>query len=172
MLDRALPLAVITAGCAGLLALTQQVTEPRIERNLRDHELRLVTELAGTLPPTSTTWSNDVWNLCNDTLLVREQAAGYGGPIALMVAVTIADTEHRLRGLRVISHQETPGLADFIAQPEFGWLADLKERSLAEIENVDAVAGATITSRAVAKALSGAGARVQAHGFAAQECAP
>ena len=71
MLERVLPLAVITAGCAGLLALTQQLTEPRIERNLRDHELRLVTELAGTLPPTSTGWSGDVWNLCNNTLSIH-----------------------------------------------------------------------------------------------------
>ncbi|MDH3643264.1 MAG: FMN-binding protein [Gammaproteobacteria bacterium] len=172
LLDRALSLTVIAAGCAGLLALTQHLTKPRIERNLRAHELRLVTELAGTRPPTSTTWSNQVWDLCNNTALAREEAAGYGGAIALMIAVSTANAELRLGGLRVIGHQETPGLADFIAQPEIGWLADLKGRSLAEIKDIDAVAGATITSRALLVAVSGALARVQAHDFAAQECAP
>ena len=172
LLDRALSLTVIAAGCAGLLALTQQLTEPRIEGNLRDHELRLITELAGTRPPTSTTWSNHVWNLCNNTVLAREEVAGYGGAIALMVAVSTADPVLRLGGLRVIGHQETPGLADFIAQPETGWLADLKGRSLADIENIDAVAGATITSRALLIGVSGALARVHAHDFAAQECTP
>jgi Na+-translocating ferredoxin:NAD+ oxidoreductase RnfG subunit len=152
MLKPSLPLAIITAACASLLALTNMATNSRIESNRQDHERQMIGDLTGSDPTTQSSWSNDVWDLCNNVVLVRSHGTGYGGPIALLVALT---TEHpegnelRLLGLRVTKHQETPGLADFLAQPNSGWLSHLAGLTGPEVSAVDTVAGATITSIAI-----------------------
>ena len=161
MLKPSFPLAVIAGTCAMLLVLTQTLTGERIEANVREHELRLVTELTGTTPPASSTWSNGMWDMGNGTVLVRADVSGYGGPISMVIAVATTVRPQRTIGVRVTSHQETPGLADFIGQPERGWLAELSGLSRGELGSVDVVSGATITSnavrRGVAQALSRAG---------------
>lgn len=149
MLKSSLSIAAIAGICAGLLALTQQLTGDRIENNIHERELRQITELTGTPPPASSTWTGEVWNMCNDTVLVRADAAGYGGTVSLLVAMKQESQQHRLHGLRVASHQETPGLADFLGQPDGGWLGELRGRNESGIGSVDTVTGATITSRAV-----------------------
>jgi electron transport complex protein RnfG len=172
MLKSSLSLAVIAGTCASLLALTQLLTDERIDHNIHAHEMQLITELAGTIPPASSTWSADVWNLCNDTLLARAEVTGYGGPVALVIALAGGSQDLRLRGLRVIRHQETPGLADFIEQPEQGWLLGLRGRNRPQIGAIDTVAGATITSRAVQRAVLRAFSRAQDHTRPSAECKP
>jgi electron transport complex protein RnfG len=149
-----LSLAVIAGTCASLLALTQWLTNERIDNNTRAHELRLITQLAGTTPPASSGWSADVWDLCNNTVLTRVKVAGYGGEIALIIALRIGAPDPRVRGLRIVSHQETPGLADFLEQPDRGWIGELAGRNRPQADQFDGVAGATITSRAVQRGVS------------------
>ena len=60
----------------------------------------------------------------------------------------------RISGLRVLRHEETPGLGDFI---EGDWLQQFVHQPP---EDVDTVTGATITSRAVIRALT---ARLATH---------
>jgi len=146
-------LALIAGGCAGLLVVTQSLTGERIEQNVRERELRLIIDLAGTVPPGSSTWSGNVWNMCNGSALVRARAAGYGGPVALMVSIATDTDPPRVRGLRITDQQETPGLADFLLHHERGWLHGLEGRSESGIGAVDVVTGATITSRAVLRAI-------------------
>ncbi len=146
-------LALIAGGCAGLLVVTQSLTGERIEQNARERELRLIIELAGTVPPASSTWSGNLWNMCNGSTLVRARAAGYGGPIALIVSIATDTDTPRVRSLRITDQQETPGLADFLLHYERGWLHGLEGRNEAGIGAVDVVTGATITSRAVLRAI-------------------
>jgi electron transport complex protein RnfG len=86
---------------------------------------------------------------------------GYGGSIQLLVGITIEGT---LLGVRVLSHQETPGLGDLIEEKRSPWIYSFNGFSLEypplEKWNVkkdggifDQFTGATITPRAIVKAV-------------------
>lgn len=91
---------------------------------------------------------------------------GYSGRIRLLIAINIDGT---LAGVRVTQHKETPGLGDYIepkkdknkARP---WITQFNDLSLATVSNrewkvkkdggrFDSVVGATVTPRAVIKAV-------------------
>lgn len=87
---------------------------------------------------------------------------GYSGKIFLLVAIR-ADGE--LIGVRVVAHHETPGLGDYIELPKSGWihqfdgkarerLPDSEWRVRKDGGQFDYMAGATITPRAVIKAVN------------------
>lgn len=91
-------------------------------------------------------------------------ANGYSGPIRLLVSVLADGT---LGGVRVLSHRETPGLGDRIELTRSDWILGFSGRSLgnppAEDWEVrrdggafDQFTGATITPRAVVRAVRGA----------------
>jgi H+/Na+-translocating ferredoxin:NAD+ oxidoreductase subunit G len=104
---------------------------------------------------------------------------GYSGDIKLLVAIR-ADGE--LVGVRVIAHKETPGLGDYIDIAHGNWIKNFDGQSLAKMSegvwkvkkdggSFDYMAGATITPRAVVKAVHGALKYFAAHRdelFAAQ----
>jgi electron transport complex protein RnfG len=86
---------------------------------------------------------------------------GYGGPIGLIVGV---DIEGRILGVRVLAHSETPGLGDPIDVRRSDWIRGFEGRSLDDPPPVrwtvrpeggdfDAFTGATITPRAVTRAV-------------------
>lgn len=100
--------------------------------------------------------------------LVLESIApdGYSGKIRLLIAINADGT---VSGVRVIAHKETPGLGDYIeprkdkkrAKP---WITQFEGRSLTEPPprgwkvkkdggEFDANAGATVTPRAIVKAV-------------------
>jgi electron transport complex protein RnfG len=87
---------------------------------------------------------------------------GYSGKINLILAVR---ANGELAGVRVVSHKETPGLGDYIELPKSPWIKgfDGKSREVYKDEDwkvkkdggqFDYVAGATITPRAVVKAVN------------------
>jgi len=83
---------------------------------------------------------------------------GYNGDIKLVVAISIAG---KVLGVRVLSHSETPGLGDKIEHRKSNWVDNFKGASLEtstwavnkEGGDFDAFTGATITPRAVIKAM-------------------
>lgn len=86
---------------------------------------------------------------------------GYAGDIVVLMGL---DDSGRLLGARVVKHQETPGLGDKIETSKSKWIYDFEGKSLtspsAEKWAVkkdggvfDQFAGATITPRAVVKAV-------------------
>lgn len=110
--------------------------------------------------------------------LVLEATApdGYSGKIRMIMAV-LADGS--VSGVRVLSHKETPGLGDYIevrkdknrARP---WITQFEGASLAGIPDAewrvkkdggrfDAYAGATVTPRAIVKAVNNALKYVEQH---------
>ncbi|MFC4160822.1 electron transport complex subunit RsxG [Chitinimonas lacunae] len=89
---------------------------------------------------------------------------GYAGPIELLVGVAADGT---VLGVRVLSHKETPGLGDYIEPAKSPWASQFRGRSLNEPAPedwavrrdggvFDARAGATITPRAIVRALRAA----------------
>jgi electron transport complex protein RnfG len=87
---------------------------------------------------------------------------GYSGKIFLILAVR---ANGELAGVRVVSHKETPGLGDYIELPKNPWIKvfDGKSREVYKDEDwkvkkdggqFDFMAGATITPRAVVKAVN------------------
>jgi electron transport complex protein RnfG len=88
---------------------------------------------------------------------------GYAGDIVVLMAV---DAAGRMLGARVLKHSETPGLGDKIEIAKADWIESFKGKSLGEPapekwgvkkDNgvFDQFAGATITPRAVVKAVKG-----------------
>lgn len=86
---------------------------------------------------------------------------GYNGNISLLAGINVDGT---LRGVRVISHKETPGLGDAIETEKSNWINVFKNKSLKEPESdrwavkrdggaFDQFTGATITPRAVVDAV-------------------
>jgi electron transport complex protein RnfG len=86
---------------------------------------------------------------------------GYGGDIKLLVGIRY---NGEIAGVRVLSHKETPGLGDAIEERRSQWIYQFDDHSLENptVENwkvqrdrgpFDQLTGATISSRAVVKAV-------------------
>jgi len=86
---------------------------------------------------------------------------GYTGPIVLLVGVNYAGT---IQGVRVVKHRETPGLGDAIDFERDDWILSFNNKSLSKPQapgwkvkrdggEFDQLTGATITPRAVVKAV-------------------
>jgi electron transport complex protein RnfG len=90
-------------------------------------------------------------------------AAGYAGPITLVMGV---DQSGAILAVRVISHTETPGLGDKMEKSKGDWIDTFEGRSLdnpptrrwgvkKDGGEYDQFTGATITPRAIVKAIRG-----------------
>jgi electron transport complex protein RnfG len=86
---------------------------------------------------------------------------GYSGDIKLLIAIR---HDGSLAGVRVLAHKETPGLGDYIDIAHSDWIKHFDDQSLAKTPeefwkvkkdggHFDYMAGATITPRAVVKAV-------------------
>jgi len=95
--------------------------------------------------------------------LFKVAERGYGGEIQILMAV---DADGRMLGARILKHSETPGLGDKIDVKKDDWVLDFNGKSLGDPapekwavkkDNgvFDQFAGATITPRAVVKAVKG-----------------
>ncbi|EIC20026.1 electron transport complex subunit RsxG [Thiorhodovibrio frisius] len=93
----------------------------------------------------------------------RVSEPGYSGPIELMLGL---DASGRILGVRVLSHTETPGLGDKIEVARDDWILAFNGLTLGDPPperwavkkdggDFDQFSGATITPRAVVKAISG-----------------
>lgn len=96
-------------------------------------------------------------------VLFKVAERGYSGEIQVLMAV---DMDGRTLGVRVLKHTETPGLGDKVELKKDDWVLDFNGKSLGDPapekwavkkDNgvFDQFAGATITPRAVVKAVKG-----------------
>jgi electron transport complex protein RnfG len=175
-------LALIAIVGAGLLAGTKQVTTPVIESNLRADRLKQLHELIPESRYDNellqdTRQVQDTAHLGTQSPVTVYRARqegkpvavafrvvapdGYNGKIQLLVAVWKGGT---LAGVRAIAHAETPGLGDGIETAKGDWIRQFADRSLGNPPQekwqvakdggaFDQMTGATITSRAVVKAV-------------------
>lgn len=95
--------------------------------------------------------------------LFKVAQRGYAGDIQVLMAV---DSEGKTLGVRVLKHSETPGLGDKIEVKKDPWVKSFDGKSLGDPTPdkwavkkdggiFDQFAGATITPRAVVKAVKG-----------------
>ena len=171
ILRLSLTLLIITSAVAALLALVNQITAPVIAQS-KEEKLRqaIETVLPGggeSVPFTDTTGL--VQNLyASPTGYAAEVTpSGFDGQITMMVGM---DTEGKVTAIEIISHTETAGLGAIAAadnakgnafRNQFAGMSG----SLAVTKDggtVDAISGATITSRAVTEGVNAALACVAA----------
>lgn len=89
--------------------------------------------------------------------VVQGESKGFGGEIKLLVAVT---KDGKVMDYAILAHNETPGLGDKAGVDPFKAQFKGKESKSLEVtkdpsnkENIQALTGATITSRAVTKGI-------------------
>ena len=140
------------------LTLMDQVTREKI-LTAQQAEIQ---EMLATLFPNLESFEYDedsgLYTILDDTAIIGQarmlQAGGYGGAIDILLGI---ESDGRLRGIRIISQQETPGLGAKIIESQF--LDQFAGLSVNEIAlsrdggSVDAITGATISSRAVVEAV-------------------
>jgi len=177
---------------AGLVAFTFDSTAERIADNERRALLKSLNELVPDQRYDNDIFS-DVLYVRNSELLGTNEPVpvyrarkdgwpvaavlapvapdGYSGSIRLLVAVNLDGT---LAGVRVVQHRETPGLGDAIEADRSDWILGFSGRSLSDPVperwkvkrdggEFDQFTGATITPRAVGKAVKEALLYCQAH---------
>lgn len=189
----ALVLGGFAVAGASLLAWTERTTRPLIEANAKaaleaelnrlvpapDHDNDLVASATPLVAPELTGIAGPV-PLYRATrggapvAVLFEVVApdGYSGEIRLLVGVY---ADGRLAGARVLMHKETPGLGDYIEERRSPWIHAFDGRSLADPEPArwavrkdggafDHVTGATITPRAIVRAIKRALVYCREHG--------
>ncbi len=144
-----------------LRKLHQLVPQERHDNVLLDDTLTIInTPLLGTLEPVTVYRARKAGQPV--ALVITPVAPdGYSGIIKLLVGINVDGT---LNGVRVVAHRETPGLGDAIDEKRSDWIHIFDNRSLQDplLErwavrkdggDFDQLTGATITPRAVVKAV-------------------
>jgi len=191
-LRTAATLIVFTAIGTGLLAYTFNITKANIAHNeaqakrelieqalpkqLYDNDIvNDVVQLAPT-PELGATQPSNAYRARlggEPAALVLEAIApdGYSGKIGLIIAI---QANGELAGVRVVSHNETPGLGDYIDIAKSAWIKQFDHATLGTNDaawkvkkdggHFDYMTGATITPRAVIKAVHKAMHYYEQHG--------
>ncbi len=154
----------IIAGLSGfLLSYVYSITQPVIDKNDQIKEQNNLKILMPEL--NSFKKEGNYYVVYNDKkeiigYVFKSAAKGYGGLVACNVGI---NKEGKVTGVIVVSHSETPGLGSKIEEVKDGetepyYLAQYKDKSENEInfENIEAISGATISSRAVLNAVKNA----------------
>ncbi len=178
-------LAVFAVICTAIVGLVNELTKDEIKTQ---EQLQLLNTLHSIIEPSR--YNNDITQDCvslssallsNSTNDKEMQTAyiarkdgqaiaiamtstapdGYNGNIALIIAINMDDS---VSGVRVLKHQETPGLGDKVELRKSDWITRFTNKKLiSEKDNrwavtkdngmFDQFTGATITPRAVVKAV-------------------
>lgn len=184
MLKNALVLGLFAIGTVGSVALLQQGTATRIAAAEREAQVRALAEILPSGSYDNHLLDNRI-ELNAPELGHRSPQSAYlalkgDQPSALILPVTAPDgysgaihllvgifADGRLAGVRVLGHRETPGLGDKIELAKSDWVRSFEGKSLSDPGEdgwavkkdrgeFDQFAGATITPRAVVKAVHGA----------------
>ncbi len=184
MLKNALVLGLFAIGTVGSVALLQQGTATRIAATEREAQVRALAEILPAGSYDNHLLDNRL-ELNAPELGHRSPQSAYlalkgDQPSALILPVTAPDgysgaihllvgifADGRLAGVRVLGHKETPGLGDKIELAKSDWVRSFEGKSLSDPGEdgwavkkdrgeFDQFAGATITPRAVVKAVHGA----------------
>ncbi len=186
-------LTLIAAVCTALVAATYQLTAERISANQQAFlEQSLEPVLSGIVYDGSVTESKLVIPAPHElpgsdaavvyraysedravaALFVVTARDGYSGPIRLLIGIS---ADGIVTGVRVLEHRETPGLGDHIESSRSDWVYQFDGRSMSD-PNIDGWAikrdggefdqltGASVTPRAVIKAVRETLLYFDAHG--------
>lgn len=170
MIKMVIVLTILSCFSGGVLAYLRNSTQERIDNQVLEFvkgpAVRTIFEGASNNPITDrfTLKDADVERTFFVAVLDGEPRGvafetfgkGYGGDVGLMVAVDLK--EDKLMGVGVTTHGETPGMGakaktdpSFVAQFK-GQSMDTPIKVVADGGSINAISGATITSRAVSAA--------------------
>ncbi|MGF1643255.1 MAG: RnfABCDGE type electron transport complex subunit G [Thiotrichales bacterium] len=169
-------LGVVTLLTSGALALASKLTAPAIAaaeaRDLRESLIQVLPIehdndlLSDVWSPPDTSTTQTVYRARRNgrvaAVVFRTRGTGYAGPIVVIMAVS---RDGVLLGTRVLAHTETPGLGDKIEAAKSPWIRAFEGKSLGDPPrerwavkkdggDFDQFAGATITPRAVVRAIT------------------
>ena len=199
MLKNSLVLGLFAIATVGVVATLQQATGERIATAEREAQVRALSEILPPGSYDNHLLDNSI-ELHDPLLGSKSPQAAYialkdGKPSAIILRATAPDgysgaihllvgiqADGRLAGVRVLNHRETPGLGDKIDLAKSPWIRSFDGKSLQtpsaegwavkkDRGEFDQFAGATITPRAVVKAVHKALQYFDAHKqqlFAAQ----
>lgn len=149
-IKRALLLAFICALSAGTLGYFYQLTTPIINEQQIKAQISLQQEVL----PQAKEFKEVIVNgnqvylgLSNGDIVggtAKITVRGYGGNIELIIGL---NTNRNVTGVRVLSHNETPGLGEKATKNEY--LAQFINKSSSDINTVKFITGATISSKAI-----------------------
>ena len=157
-------LGVICLAATLVLAVTYEITKPKIEEQLKIEEqsaLRSIMPSADSFNEKALDGIEYFEALKGRQVVgycVRAAASGYNGYIRLIAGV---DPDGAIEGVAVLEHSETPGLGAKIneirpGESEPWFLRQFKGKSARTIaikKDIDAITGATISSKAVTDAV-------------------
>ncbi len=182
-------LAIFAIVCTAIVGLVNELTKDKIKAQ---EQLQLLNTLHSIIEPSR--YNNDITQDCvslSSSLLGGSKSSsinkktsqtayiarndsdpiaiamtstapdGYNGNIELIVAINMDDS---ISGVRVLKHQETPGLGDKIELRKSDWITSFNDKKLLSEKDsrwavakdggmFDQFTGATITPRAIVKAV-------------------
>jgi electron transport complex protein RnfG len=185
----ALILFMICAVVTGALAYVNGVTEPIIAENNRVAEKESLSEVlpgaeSFSDPKTAEQLKAEGFNVSERIgklyeaqkggklagYVIEVSTKGYGGTIKMFIGI---DTAQSITGVKLSSHNETPGLGAKGAEPKFKdqFLGTIPEKAFGVVKSnakadneIQAISGATVTSRAVTNGVADAVALVRSMG--------
>ena len=157
-------LTIIAAVCAGVLAYVNGVTKDPIARTAAENELKAVKAVMPVGVETVENATDGVYlgkSADGKTLgyaAKGKDGGGYGGDIELMVG--FEQDSKTVVCYKTLKASETPGLGMKLNTPEFAGQFSQKDGSALKVKKdggeIEAITSATITSRAVCRAIADA----------------
>ncbi len=147
-------LLLICAIVAGVVSFLYALTAEQYEKNIRQTKNAAIGEIFSLIDLSTVTLpyggEETVYKVTQGEKIVgycvEVKSAGFGGDIEMMVGYT---ADKRVLGVSIIALSETPGLGAKVAEDDFLSQYEGKGGALVLGSDVDAVSGATISSRAV-----------------------
>lgn len=164
-----LTLACLLSGA--IIAITYSITEPVAAKGrvqMKEQAMKELVKDADTFKEISEKkdWYAAMKGGKVLAYVVPAESKGYGGAIKMVTAVS---PEGKDLGYKILAHNETPGLGDGANKPKFAdqFLGKTAEQlevvKVPTDKNIQALTGATITSRAVTKGIKEAVEEVAAY---------
>ena len=156
---RALLTLALIAGTAGvLLHGANALTRTSIQDNRQQAARAMFSELLGESAASNLDLTKALQGECGEWMLHSATSAGYAGPIEFLILI-----EGLTLSVRTLRHRETPGIGDFIDTRHSTYLSQSDAAPIEHWLKLDAVTGATVTSKALTRALKQTLARIEIH---------
>lgn len=147
-----------------VLAFTYEITKPKIDEQMRREESAALKTILPEADSFNAKKAGDIeyFEALKGGVLagycIKVTGSGYGGYMRIIVGI---DPGGIIKGVRILEHQETPGLGSKVNEVRQGekgpyFLEQFKGKSAKTVavrKNIDAITGATISSMAVTDAI-------------------
>ncbi len=150
-----LPLLIICVFISAVLAFVYQSTYEKAEENL-ERDMKISIEsiftqgITYSMIEAQSTTDCIIYEVKKDSVVIGYAAnvmsGGFGGDINMMIGF---EQNGKIKSVKIIALSETPGLGSRVAEGGYLSQYDGKSGELVIKQDIDAIAGATISSKAV-----------------------